>query len=482
MNVRRRFGYTLCGRLLVPGLAAAVVLGGSFEASMGQGVDGGARHTASQVIAQQLVDLPEGRVAFMVRQQTVDAAGLTLPGDDPMFLVGTDGSTLVRAETNGNALLLGAQEAAALAAGDAYRVEPLGSASLLSIELDTNPPDTAEYMGDMYVDVAGMRDMELLRTELGQMEEIVLESESGAGLLLVLEGSVIVEDAEGASALLDAGDAIDLDDSTPVSGVDPASVVLAVTLGNALDLVGPSVESEAPVDNAGETTGPAGGGQAGGTVPTIKVDSDGDGLYDDDEAALGSDPNNPDSDQDGLSDGDEVHIYGSSPTSMDTDGDGLPDYNEVTQQGTDPANPDTDGDGLSDHDELNYEDSDPTKYDSDGDGLNDLEEVLYNASSETPDLDGDGLTDYEEVKVYGSRPNSPDGDGDMLGDYEEAKVYFTNPMMPDSDSDGVWDYNEVTDFMTDPNDSDTDDDGFSDGFEINDGYDPLDANDPGPIV
>ncbi|TET90192.1 MAG: PKD domain-containing protein [Methanomassiliicoccales archaeon] len=54
-------------------------------------------------------------------------------------------------------------------------------------------------------------------------------------------------------------------------------------------------------------------------------DSDQDGLTDDEEEALGTDPNDPDTDNDGLSD-----LY------------------EVGESGTDPTNPDTDGDGIID--------------------------------------------------------------------------------------------------------------------------------------
>ena len=39
-------------------------------------------------------------------------------------------------------------------------------------------------------------------------------------------------------------------------------------------------------------------------------DSDGDGLTDEEEKALRTDPNNPDTDGDGIPDGDEVHPHG----------------------------------------------------------------------------------------------------------------------------------------------------------------------------
>jgi LysM repeat protein len=77
------------------------------------------------------------------------------------------------------------------------------------------------------------------------------------------------------------------------------------------------------------------------------ADADNDGLPDVEEAALGTDPNNPDTDGDGLSDGDE-RAYGSDPLVRDSDGDSLLDGEEVSQ-GTSPVNPDTDGDGLNDN-------------------------------------------------------------------------------------------------------------------------------------
>ena len=54
------------------------------------------------------------------------------------------------------------------------------------------------------------------------------------------------------------------------------------------------------------------------------VDSDGDGLTDAEECALGTNPLLADSDGDGLLDRDEI-LAGTSSTNPDTDGDGIPD-------------------------------------------------------------------------------------------------------------------------------------------------------------
>jgi hypothetical protein len=83
------------------------------------------------------------------------------------------------------------------------------------------------------------------------------------------------------------------------------------------------------------------------TIEEFPVDSDGDGLLDSEEDAIGTDPLDPDTDDDGLTDGDEVNVYGTDPLDADTDGDGLPDGLEV-EHGFDPLDPDEDGDGILD--------------------------------------------------------------------------------------------------------------------------------------
>lgn len=83
-------------------------------------------------------------------------------------------------------------------------------------------------------------------------------------------------------------------------------------------------------------------------------DSDGDGLPDIQEEALGTDPNDPDSDDDGLNDGAEVNTYLSDPLDPDTDDDGLTDGEEVNTHHTDPIETDSDGDFFGDGLELDY--------------------------------------------------------------------------------------------------------------------------------
>jgi alpha-tubulin suppressor-like RCC1 family protein len=78
----------------------------------------------------------------------------------------------------------------------------------------------------------------------------------------------------------------------------------------------------------------------------LSADSDGDGLTNAEEYALGSDPRNPDTNGDGVLDG-AANQAGISLTNLDMDGDGVSNADERTR-GTDPFMADTDGDGVAD--------------------------------------------------------------------------------------------------------------------------------------
>lgn len=69
------------------------------------------------------------------------------------------------------------------------------------------------------------------------------------------------------------------------------------------------------------------------TTPEVNIntvkDFDGDGLSDDEEKTLGTNPQKSDTDNDGLFDREEVKVYQTDPRNPDTDGDGNPDGVEV---------------------------------------------------------------------------------------------------------------------------------------------------------
>lgn len=211
------------------------------------------------------------------------------------------------------------------------------------------------------------------------------------------------------------------------------------------------------------------------------ADYDNDGLTNNYEESIGTDPKNPDTDGDNLWDGEEVNgeytqegrqgykAYKTDPLNPDTDGDGLSDYDEsfTYDYKTNPLLPDTDADGLRDNEESSYN-TNPLVPDTDGDGLIDGKEVSeHKTKPDSKDTDEDGLNDGDEIMKYGTNPKSTDSDTDGLKDGDEVMKYKTNPASDDSDSDELKDGLEINQYKTDPNNPDTDRDGLLDGQEIN---------------
>jgi gliding motility-associated-like protein len=177
------------------------------------------------------------------------------------------------------------------------------------------------------------------------------------------------------------------------------------------------------------------------SITDLNQDCDNDGLTNQQETTLGSDPFNPDTDGDGVIDGTEV-ADGTNPLNpclydvthqtlppstswlaLDCDNDGLTNSQEITL-GIDPLNPDSDGDGVIDGTEVanNTNPIDPCAFvfanqtvvpsnawnnlDCDNDGILNQEEVLVGIDPNNPDTDGDGVTDDKEV-ADGTNPNDP---------------------------------------------------------------------------
>jgi hypothetical protein len=134
---------------------------------------------------------------------------------------------------------------------------------------------------------------------------------------------------------------------------------------------------------------------------------------------------------------------------VDSDGDGLSDAQE-TALGTCAASSATC----------------PQPWDSDGDGYGDFIEVTYRTSGFDPldpakpatpcgqpgvDSDGDGLADCEEA-FLGTDPLSPDTDGDLISDLDEVRSGL-NPLDPtdahgDNNRDGILNLNEIQDGLS----------------------------------
>lgn len=108
---------------------------------------------------------------------------------------------------------------------------------------------------------------------------------------------------------------------------------------SAREPVVPTIVTEEP---AGEVTQPveeepAVSEQPVGEEPQA-VDTDKDGLTDEEEATLGTSPRSSDTDRDELYDYEEVNVYHTNPLSKDSDGDSYEDGVEITG-GYDPNGP-----------------------------------------------------------------------------------------------------------------------------------------------
>ena len=115
----------------------------------------------------------------------------------------------------------------------------------------------------------------------------------------------------------------------------------------------------------------------------------------------------------------------------DSDSDGLPD-NVEKQIGTDPKKTDTDKDGLTDYQEHCLTGTDPTQFDSIQKGVSDAK----------VDVENDGLSNEKEIQLR-TDPKHPDTDRDGLSDGDEVNRYKTDPLNPDTDGDGISDGDEV---------------------------------------
>lgn len=171
-------------------------------------------------------------------------------------------------------------------------------------------------------------------------------------------------------------------------------------------------------------------------------DSDGDGLDNSAEVALGTDPYSLDSDLDGLTDKDEIDFSHTDPWAWDSDSDGSTDYDEyfiaVRGLAIQPVNysalagyyslRDADGDGVE-----NIDDVDPLNSDTDGDGIANWLDPEPNSETGYWYNDNWYLGLWEDTD-QDSIPNP--ADETPLGTYIWKDMEYPHPM-PDPDGDGI---------------------------------------------
>ena len=142
--------------------------------------------------------------------------------------------------------------------------------------------------------------------------------------------------------------------------------------------------------------------------------------------------------------------YGATHPLADSDVDGLVDEYEI-EIGTDPTKRDTDGDGVRDGLEGPMTGTDPLVADitcledddRDGDGLLTCEELRLGTDPKSPDTDGDGLLDGAEILLGGfplTADRGQDADLDGLGNIYELRAHL-DPRIPNGPEDQKrWEY------------------------------------------
>ena len=162
-------------------------------------------------------------------------------------------------------------------------------------------------------------------------------------------------------------------------------------------------------------------------------DRDHDGLTNQEETIIGTDPDNRDSDGDNIDDLTEVGVNHATP--LNSDFDGL----------IDARDPDSDNDGVADIDEAGDTDLNTPPRDADNDGQPDYRDT---------DSDADGIPDSVEEAGHGSLPDPADADEDGIpnridtdsdGDGKTDKVEGTG----DADGDTIPDYLDKDDGVGD---------------------------------
>ena len=211
------------------------------------------------------------------------------------------------------------------------------------------------------------------------------------------------------------------------------------------------------------------------TTPSEEIDSDDDGLSDELEITIGTDPSLPDSDADGASDSDEIDFYGTDALDPDTDADELADAEELLTYGTNPLLDDTDGDGVSDGEEVTGW-SDPLDAAS-------VPATPTPSPTSPPESTSEPTTEPtpQATPALAATPMSTPVEAETSELAQEpgtgTESVMRSRQTDDLDDDGLSTADEVAIYGTNVTIADSDGDGVSDGDEVAAGRDPLDASD-----
>lgn len=436
----------------------------------------------SAVIAQGVFTVPVGDQVWQVSTYTTEADSEPITLDHPAFVLARTTPLLITDEASGNQTRIAIGEAAFLYAGSTFQLETFGPPDgFIFIELTADGAFSIgedALTGQPFQPLAGVRDLDLVRTTLDEGDEATIPQGAGRTLVLGLTGQVIASAGGQEDVGISPGDIAEFDGPISFSGAEDGSEVVTAYIGAVVSFgdegeapaatpeaveteeatevpatpepteepateapatpepevteepatEAPSTPEPAPTEEPVATEAPATPEQEAPASPAAEPEDVPFTLVE-----IDGDPG-VDSDSDGLTDAQEEY-YGTDPLNADSDNDGINDYRELVDFGTDPLNPDTDDDGINDFNEIFVYETDPLNLDTDGDLLYDGGELLYLTDPLNPDTDDDGLTDGDEVYFTLTDPTNPDTDGDGYTDFEEVEN-GSDPLDPDDPTPG----------------------------------------------
>lgn len=310
--------------------------------------------THEQVIAQGLAIFDVVPAIWRVTQIEVPRAGdaESLSGDIS-FTLQMQGLSVIRNDVTAKRALLGPGEAYFMSAEDPYTRRAGGNSPSIAWIIEYLPADAPDeeaggtiiFKSDPIEELpSGARDLELIANTLFPGESAPMPDHQGPALLLVTAGTVTASAGAGVTPLNAGSGLLLAGDVRLANNTDALASYVVLAIGGRVST--PGLDDAESADSE-ESDTEAGDGEAAATPtpepePTEPVspdDPDGDGITSDEEASLGTDPNNPDTDGDGLNDFQEMDY--TDPLAPDTDGDGFSDGDEELIYGSDPNDPES---------------------------------------------------------------------------------------------------------------------------------------------
>lgn len=300
----------------------------------------------AEVIAQRVVAFGDGEQHWQRTSHTVEATGAPIAASGPTFLVNPSGPPVLAVAADFSGWLLDTGQAVFREAGSTTSVAAPVEAPANLDQLSIEPGGGA----DAFTPGPGARDVELWRDVLAPAESLSLTAEASG---FVVAGADAVQ-ANGIAVA--AGSAVSFaGELTVVNPGDAPAVVLIAVVGPMVGEPGATAPQATTPPPPPSTTPPPPPSTKPTPPPTTidpTLDTDGDGLTDAKELAIGTNPNKFDTDGDGLPDGDDLNTWHCNPRKKDSDGDGLNDYQEAIDYGLKCKVADTDGDGFKDGAEI----------------------------------------------------------------------------------------------------------------------------------